>query len=39
VPDWTRGKVTLRCGCGHDVQIRRERILAALNAGVSAVDL
>ena len=40
-PHWTQPgpKVHLLCGCGHDVQIRRERILAALNAGVSTVAL
>ena len=36
VPEWTgpdgADKVHLVCGCGHEVQIRRERILAALAA-------
>jgi hypothetical protein len=45
-PRWTDSpdgddKVHLGCGCGHEIQIRRERILAALAAieGVQRIPL
>jgi hypothetical protein len=44
MPVWTgppgAGKVHMLCGCGHEAQIRRERILAALAVpGVPVIDL